>query len=93
MIAIAAIGVLITNLTVQPIWPRHTSTIGSIYSGTFDGSSATFMLVKVCYQNFGWSLQTCSIILACFSSIIWIRSLILPMKAIPRELPEVLYQN
>ena len=88
-IAVAAIGVLITNLTVQPIWPRRTSTIGSIYSGTFDGSAATFMLIKVAYQNFGWSLQTCSIILASLSSIIWIRSFFLmPAKAIPRELPE-----
>lgn len=89
LIAVAAIGVLITNLTVQPIWPRRTSTIGSIYSGTFDGSSATFMLIKVAYQNFGWSLMTCSISLAVISSVIWIRSFFLmPMKAIPRDLPE-----
>ena len=47
LLALSAIGTLLTNLTLQPIWPERTSTIGSIFSGTFDGSSATFMVVKV----------------------------------------------
>ena len=47
LIAFAALGSLMTNLTLQPIWPKRTSTIGSMFSGTFDGSAATFMIVKV----------------------------------------------
>merc|ERR1711935_1274326 len=47
------------------------------------------MLIKVAYQNLGWSLQTCSCILAGLSSVIWLRStMLMPMKAIPRDLPE-----
>ena len=124
LIAISAIGTLITNLPLQvsawslyfcslvrfdgyfgillrcsnlepflklafkPIWPKRTSTIGSIYSGTFDGSAATFMLVKVCYQAFHWPLALLSTILACLSSISWLRTIFLmPTKILPRELP------
>jgi len=88
LIAISAIGTLITNLPLQPIWPKRTSTIGSIYSGTFDGSAATFMLVKVCYQALNWPLALLSTILACLSSISWLRTIFLmPTKILPRELP------
>ena len=63
------------KLEFKPIWPKRTSTIGSIYSGTFDGSAATFMLVKVCYQAFHWPLALLSTILACLSSISWLRTI------------------
>ena len=42
----------------KPIWPERTSTIGSIFSGTFDGSAATFMFVKVLYDSFGVPLRS-----------------------------------
>ena len=76
------------ELEFKPIWPKRTSTIGSIYSGTFDGSAATFMLVKVCYQAFHWPLALLGTILACLSSISWLRTIFLmPTKILPRELP------
>ena len=76
------------KVAFKPIWPKRTSTIGSIYSGTFDGSAATFMLVKVCYQAFHWPLALLSTILACLSSISWLRTIFLmPTKILPRELP------
>ena len=47
LLAFSAIGTLLTNITLQPIWPDRTSAIGSMFSGAFDGSSATFMIAKV----------------------------------------------
>ena len=46
LLGVCALGGLLTNLSLQAIWPKRTSTIGSIFSGTFDGSASTFMLVK-----------------------------------------------
>ena len=46
------------------------------------------MLVKVCYQAFHWPLALLSTILACLSSISWLRTIFLmPTKILPRELP------
>ena len=89
LISIAAIGTLITNLTIQPIWPKRASTVGSIYSGTFDSSSAMLMLAKVLYDYCGMSLTTIQIGLAVLSIIQWLRTfLLLPMTIVPRELPD-----
>ena len=45
------------KLESKHIWSKRTSTIGSIYSGTFvDGSAATFILAYMCYQAFHWPL-------------------------------------
>ena len=46
------------------------------------------MIVKVCYQAFHWPLALLSTILACLSSISWLRTIFLmPTKILPRELP------
>ena len=75
-----------TNLTLQPIWPSRTSTIGSIFSGTFDASAATFMLVKILYESLPISLEAISIGLAILVLIPWFRTFfMMPKKTMPRE--------
>ena len=75
-----------TNLTLQPIWPSRTSTIGSIFSGTFDASAATFMLVKILYESLPISLEAISIGLAILVLIPWLRTFfMMPKKTMPRE--------
>ena len=74
LLGLCALGCLLTNLSLQAIWPKKTSTIGSMFSGTFDGSASTFMLVKVINQRFGIPLKTISIGLASFTSIAWFRT-------------------
>ncbi|CAG5111122.1 Oidioi.mRNA.OKI2018_I69.chr2.g5456.t1.cds [Oikopleura dioica] len=88
LMAIGGIGVLLTNITVQPIWPKKTSTIGSIFSGTFDGSAGTILLLKVLYEA-GIPLQYLFLALFALTGIQWWRTFfVMPAKRLPNPIPE-----
>ena len=73
-IAGGALGLFLTNMSLQSLLPKHASKIGSIYSGTVDGSAGVYMLTKVLYQKCGVSLTMVSILLVIMSLIAWIRT-------------------
>ena len=73
LVAIGGIGVLLTNITIQPIWPKKTSTIGSIFSGVFDGSAGTILLLKLLYEA-GIPLKFLFIGLFALTGIQWWRT-------------------
>ena len=86
-ITAGALGLFLTNMSLQSLLPKHASKIGSIYSGTVDGSAGVYMLTKVLYQKCGVSLTTVSILLVVLSSIAWIRTVFLmPTTTVPRQL-------
>ena len=45
-IAFGALGHFLTNMSLQSLLPKHASKIGSVYSGTVDGSAGVYMLSK-----------------------------------------------
>ncbi|CBY30924.1 unnamed protein product [Oikopleura dioica] len=88
LMAIGGIGVLLTNITIQPIWPKKTSTIGSIFSGVFDGSAGTILLLKLLYES-GIQLKFLFIGLFALTAIQWWRTFfVLPAVRLPNPTPE-----
>ena len=86
-IAAGALGLFLTNMSLQSLLPKHASKIGSIFSGTVDGSAGVYMLTKVLYQKCGVSLTVVSVLLVVLSSIAWIRTIfMMPTTTVPRQL-------
>ena len=93
-IAAGALGLFLTNMSLQSLLPKHASKIGSIYSGTVDGSAGVYMLTKVLYQKCGISLTMVSVLLVLMSLIAWIRTVFLmPTSIVPRELDQYTLKN
>jgi len=76
------------GLALMPIWPKKTSTIGSIFSGVFDGSAGTILLLKLLYES-GIQLKFLFIGLFALTAIQWWRTFfVLPAVRLPNPTPE-----
>ncbi|XP_036621274.1 solute carrier family 43 member 3 [Trichosurus vulpecula] len=87
MLAVGGSLFLLTNLQVGNLFGKHRSTIITLYNGAFDSSSATFLIIKLLYEQ-GLKLRVCFFILCAFSIWHLIRTFFLmPRGHIPFPLP------
>ena len=87
LLAVSGNVILMSNIPVANLFPRHHALVVALISGAFDSSTAVFLLVQTLY-NAGVDFNAMFYLLASLGALMHARTfLLMPKDTIPRRLP------
>ena len=82
-IGAGGMAILMSNMPLGGLFPKHRSTILATLNGAFDSSTLVFLMVKIGYEN-QITLRSCFLILVATTTFIWLRTFtLMPLKHVP----------